>query len=182
MHLVKLQLRKTTPFFFLKSAKISLTPENPVSDTIDMDGLSKKDRDIIQSSIKFTRAIKVIEENIDAPAQIAGETRVSVDDIKEIEPEQPKIVSATVSSEEEKPKVEISYSEEDLEEARIFLNKNGNIVKAAIKKVNFTKDTVRFLLACFEAENHNKGRKGIIEAIRSKLIEIKKHDKGLFLE
>jgi len=158
--LIKLKLGPNNPFFFL--GPIMLTPESPVSDPIDMDNIPEQMKKTIEGALRL-RDVKTIEEDVDLPIEVRGEDKVSLED-------EDQISSATVNEPEPEPKPD--YDEEDVKSAKVFLGKNGNVVRAAIKKISVSPDSIPLVLACIHVETMNKKREGVLSGLQNVLEKI----------
>jgi hypothetical protein len=161
MNLVRLKLRASSPFWFY--GPINLTQDDPISDIVDLDDVPKEFRRVLELSARPDGPVKILPEDLFTGGAIVvnGEDLVDTDD------EVDDIKSVTVDNDEEKEQeaVVLEYDDEALERAEIFLKKNGNVVKAAIRNLGNANNDVKFLLACQEVEPKNKNRSGIMKSI-----------------
>lgn len=77
-------------------------------------------------------------------------------------------------SEPDPPEIEETVpTEEDYEDARSLLKRNGNTVKRLIRDMSKPANEMRaFLLACLEVEKKDKKRKGTITALEEAYLEV----------
>ena len=152
----RLKLRQPCSFWFF--GPIHLTPEEPVSDLIDFNDISFSMKEVIEKSINNINSdVKLIVEDYEDTVIIQGEALVSLED----EPV-PELKSATIEEpKEEKP----AYTDEDIENAIIFLKRNGNIIKGTLRRMEPNEKNISLLLASLVQEEKDKNRTGIIKEI-----------------
>lgn len=149
----KLELRPSCPFWFL--GPIQLTPKNPVSDLIDFNDIPLEIKELIEKSVQaISPDIKLIIEDFRDTVVIQGESLVSLEDESEI-------LSATVQEVQE----ELNYTEEDLENAVIFLRRNGNVIKGALRRMEPTKENTCLVMASLVKEKEDKNRSNVIKEL-----------------
>jgi ABC-type transport system substrate-binding protein len=183
MKLIQIRLRKSVPFWFIGNL-ITLNQENEVSDFISIDSLNDDIRKVIDLSI-YRQEINVFDydgnivKKLDDTKYISGQFSVSTDDVSGNDEENdllPEMISVTMDEQEtEEKQVEekrpVEPGEEDIENAKILLEQNGNTVKKTIKNITRTDDNLLLLRACLNEEQLNKNRKGIISTIKKILSE-----------
>ena len=173
MRLVKIQLKRSVPFWSLSG--LVLNSSNNISNPIDVDSLSEYNINTINIAVKrgeiniFDMSGKIIRsicDTIDLNEVYVSDKDVEYNYIPEVE-------SVTVSLEDEEDEVPITKSPEDqIEEALIIINNNGNTVKRSIAALDTSdSNTISFLNACLSVEIGGKNRVGVIDCIQAKLGE-----------
>lgn len=180
MRLVKIKLSPQTPFWFLGDI-VSLSKETPVSPLIDVDDLEDEQVKTINHSVRqldirlFDGEGKKIRK-IDDARFVNGEYAVSTEDtVKEDNDDSLSgIESVTISDEPEEVEEEtISIQEDDLREASIFLNRNGNTVRKMILNMPKSKDNLVLLHACIQVESSSRARPGVIKRLEEAIDDYK---------
>lgn len=177
MRLVKLRLGASQPFWFLDDI-IQLSSDKRESDYINIDSLSDDHMAIIENSMRmghirlYNAYGSRVFKDLYSPEFIVEE-----EDLQPQEPEEviatedhfmPEIISITVSDrEKEALEDEPLYQQKEISEARLLLSKNGNTVRAAIKKCSKAKRA--FLYACLDLEKVGRKRAGVMKDIVVKL-------------
>lgn len=146
-----------------------LNVSEPLSDVIDMEDLGPQIYDIIKKSV-LVGQIKILNldgKEISLSDNQAEFTECDIADVEEDDVDF-NIVSATV----EEDIVVIEPEVEDYKKAEVLLGKNGNTVKKAIDRLSEGEDSIKFIKACFELEENDKKRKGVISSLVEKLGEL----------
>lgn len=172
MRLIKICLGPNKPFWFWNN--IYLTPEASVSSFFDVDKLDLEASEILEKSIQ-RQEIKAFDNNknqifsLGSHNLLGGEIPLEFieEEIEVSETEIPEMISITCVDDE--PKEEIILTEEDYDQARLILNKNGNTVRKVVAEFLVNKDTISLLKACLELELESKNRKGIINILNKKI-------------
>jgi hypothetical protein len=179
MRLVKIKLSPHTPFWFLGDI-VSLSKESPVSPLINVDSLEEEQVKTINHSVRQLE-VKLFDgegnkiKKIDQARFVNGEYSVDTNDTEEEDKDNFEgIESVTISDEPEEVKEEIiSVQEEDLKEASVFLNRNGNTVRKMILNMPKSKDNLVLLHACLQVESSSKARAGVIKRLEEAIDEYK---------
>lgn len=166
MRLVRIRLHHSYPFWFLAD-QIRLDTENPISGLINIDTLDDEQCKIINESAKLLK-ISLFDskdkrvKSLNDLTIAEGNYDVSIDDVDE-EPNFPEMVSVTIG---DSPEESIEVQAPDYsEEAVILLNQNGHTVKKAILSLPNKDASLHLLHAMLQAEEQDKARNGVINAI-----------------
>ena len=162
--LFKIILKRDIPFWFL--GPIRLDQSNKSSEFISLDTVSDDDKDTIQNALRANQVIITDPvgrkfKDINKLSMFTNEYSISTEDVDDVEAEMPEVISVTIEEEPEEQE-EISFSNEDIENAEAFLGKNANTVKAMIKK---QKGNTKYLQCLLLVEEDNKDRKGIVSLL-----------------
>lgn len=165
MRLLQLKLGEANFWFLNENIKLDI---NNRSSFIDINSLTDEEINAINSSLRSLLVYGFDLENnrITALQNLVLENTefsINLEDEEEEDENAPEIVSITDEREEE----EIEIEEEDYEEAKILLSKNGNTVVKTLKELNDKK----ILTACLQIEQSNKRRKSILNVLIEKLEE-----------
>jgi len=175
MRLVRLKLRGGCPFWNL--SPIKLTQENPISPMINIDLLSEPQVELINKSYKYGEIAILGQDGIVVAGNlhtvnIVEGNYVSNDDVEEDLDTIPEIVSITIGEDGECEKLEEEFVEpegptdEDFDEAKILLNRNGNTAMKVIRTLEQSDKNLMLLHACLVVENENKSRSGVVHTIQ----------------
>lgn len=194
MNIVRVKLIKPNTFWFLNDLRLG--PDNILSPPFDLDAADSVVREKIEKAEKQFGLIKIIpqEENkaplLDVNKDSSGAIRyelpsitpmvirmdgakkeiTKIDTKKEVEENMPEIASVTVSEPEVEEEEVLPPSDEDYENARVLLARNGNTIKRTIRSI---KD-VSMIRACIELEMYGKNREGILESLKNALTGLEK--------
>ncbi len=168
MRLVQIRLRDSRPFWFV--GDIHLTPDNPASDFIDIDSLDQKTLVVIDRS---ARRLLVDLYNTDGIRvdNFGGLTHSSSIESKEILPapaEMDSIESVTIDDEPEEAPLEVIDCSE---EAKVLVDKNGNVVKKIVRNLPKNHKNLCLLNDMLSAESVGKNRAGVCKALETAIGE-----------
>ena len=173
MYLIRLELGKDDPFWFL-TKEIQLTSFNSKTKLFNLEDLTEDLIETIESSIKQL-TIKAYDSNgarlksVNNINYIDGALVVSTEDLREDTSYFEDIKTVTIALDDEiEDEEELVISAQDRAEAKKVLNKNGNTIKKYLLALD---SNLSFLTACLEYELSNKNRNGIIEILNSKIGE-----------
>jgi len=174
MKLFKIKLVGNT-FWFLDNI-VSLNPNNKTSKFISVDSLSVENIEAIDKSAHMLE-IKLFDFKDNRVYKLSelgyfnGDFSIDTNDIKEDESDlMPELFSMTIENKEEEEEVQdIEPSEDDITNAKILLNKNGNTVKKTISQIDMD---LKFLYACLEVEQNKLNRSGVIKAIDEQIARL----------
>lgn len=174
MRLIRLQLKRSTPFWSTSYAQ--LNTNKPTSEYIDVDGLTENQIKVVEASIKRNeinvmdrkgKFISSIMDTVELNEFLVSDEDVTEDVIPEVQS-----VTVSMDDEEEEP-IEDEVDPEIMKaEALIVVNNNGNTVKKTILAVDTGDPKSRPLVqACLQAEIGSKNRPGVIDTINKVLGE-----------
>lgn len=171
MRFVKLELWRT-PFWILPP--ITLNRENKISPLLDIDKLSEDQQEVINNSIE-REYIRLLNENNERiygdlyTIDVIRNVDVTLDGPDDNESLAPEIISVTCDEddEEEYDDLELVVTDEDIENAKRILSKNGNTVSKIVRNMPVnTKRLIPLLTACFDVEKDNKNRRSVLLAVK----------------
>jgi len=178
MKLFKVKLGDS-PFWFLNNI-INLTMNDTVSGLLDIESLSFEEIETINKSASRIE-IKIFDsennrvKNLNELGYFNGNFSVNTEDVKEDESSlMPEVFSVTIDNdedEEDELEEDNTPSESDIENAKIFLSKNGNTIKKTIKQMKASNEQLVFLHACLMIEEEKLNRSGVIQTIQNKIAE-----------
>jgi hypothetical protein len=167
-----IQLKPSTPFWGI--GKIFLSAENKKTKLLSVDSFSEEDIAIISASNRIGE-IKVLDSEGKHVQSISAEIKSKEfpvkEEVQEDEVYSPEIscITAPIEEDEEEDEEEKELYEE---EAKIVLEKNGNVIKKMIRNMSSkSEENVKLLKAILEVEMKDKNRSGIINSIKEKLDE-----------
>lgn len=172
MRLVKISLGKDTPFWFLGG--IQLTEKNKETGLIDVDILTEEDKRTINASAR-TGSIRLWDITNQRIPSIDNEVLTKTTypiDTEDLDSEEidliPEIATVTISETpiQQFAIEDLSPSEEDVKDAKILIERNGNTIKKIVLSMEPKKKNLRILVAAEELEQKGKNRSGILSSLR----------------
>ena len=201
MDIVRIKLMKPNSFWFLND--LHLGPGNILSPPFDLDEAESKIKEKIVRAENDFRVIKVIRQpegtvpmlNINTDSTVRFELPKSMprgvrmmNEKKaeekteatllapqgpEAETEMPELKSITLEPEPEPEIEETLPSEQDFDNAKALLARNGNTIKKVIRTLDKPAQEIKaFLLACLEVERTGKNRKGTIACLEEAFLGV----------
>lgn len=188
MNIVRIKLVKPNTFWFMNDLRLG--PGDVLSPPFDLDAADPVTRSKIEKAEKDFGIIKIIRQetdkaplldiNKDSSSKMRYELPPTTPMVVKIENEKKEVARVEKKKEEEIPEIasvtveeplpeeeEVAPpSDQDYENARVLLARNGNTIKKTARSIK----EESLLRACIELEMCGKNREGILESLRNALM------------